>query len=180
MQSMSQKYKEQIRGALKKELALSSVQQVPVLQKVVLNMCVPAAVKNPKILGPVSQDLSLIAGQKAVITKAKKAISNFKIKKGQPLGAVVTLRRDKMWRFMERLVHFSLPQVRDFRGLSPKGFDGQGNYSMGIKEQIIFPEVDYDKVDAIRGLNITICIQSAGPKQSLALLKHLGMPFRKN
>ena len=137
------------------------------------------AVKSPKILNNVSQDLSLIAGQKAVITKARKAISNFKIKEGMPLGSCVTLRREKMWTFLERLIHFSLPQVRDFRGLSPKSFDGNGNYSMGIKEQIIFPEVDYDKVDAIRGMNITICTTSETDEQAKGLLESLGMPFRK-
>ena len=156
MSMLSQKYKAEVRGELQKKLALSSIMQVPALEKVVLNMCVSQVVSNPKILPNVVQDLSAIAGQKAVITKAKKAISNFKIRKGLPLGACVTLRRHRMWTFMERLIHFSLPQVRDFRGLSSKGFDGHGNYSMGIKEQIIFPEVDYDKVDAIRGMNITI------------------------
>ena len=177
---LSQKYKAEVRGELQKKLALSSIMQVPSLEKVVLNMCVSQAVKNPKILPNVVQDLSAIAGQKAVITKAKKAISNFKIRKGLPLGACVTLRRHRMWTFMERLIHFSLPQVRDFRGLSSKGFDGHGNYSMGIKEQIIFPEADYDKVDAIRGMNITICTTAEDDKQALALLECLGMPFRKN
>ena len=122
----------------------------------------------------------MIAGQKAVITKAKTAIANFKIKQGMPLGAMVTLRREKMWTFLERLIHFALPQVRDFRGLSPRGFDGRGNYNMGIKEQIIFPEVDYDKVDAIRGMNITICTTAKEDEPSKALLKSLGFPFRKN
>ncbi len=180
MSILSQKYKAEVRGELQKKLALSSIMQVPSLEKVVLNMCVSQAVQNPKILPHVVQDLSAIAGQKAIITKAKKAISNFKIRKGLPLGACVTLRRHRMWTFMERLIHFSLPQVRDFRGLSSKGFDGHGNYSMGIKEQIIFPEVDYDKVDAIRGMNITICTTAEDDKQALALLECLGMPFRKN
>ena len=180
MSVLSQKYKTEIRKDLQKTLALSSIMQVPSLEKVVLNMCVSQAVKNPKILPNIAKDMSAIAGQKAVITKAKQAISNFKIKKGMPLGVCVTLRRHRMWTFMERLIHFSLPQVRDFRGLSPKGFDGHGNYSMGIKEQIIFPEVDYDKVDAIRGMNITICTTAEEDKQALTLLKCLGMPFRKN
>ena len=178
--NMLHQYREKVRGELKKQLALSSIMQVPCLEKVVLNMCVPQAVKSPKILPNIAQDLSAIAGQKAIITKAKKAISNFKIKKGMPLGVCVTLRRHRMWTFMERLIHFSLPQVRDFRGLSPKGFDGHGNYSMGIKEQIIFPEADYDKVDAIRGMNVTICTTASDDQQALALLKFLGMPFRKN
>ena len=179
MSMLSQKYKKEIRQTLQKKLSLSSIMQSPRLEKVVLNMCVSQAVKNPKILPNIARDLSLIAGQKAVITKAKKAISNFKIKKGVDLGAVVTLRRERMWTFMERLIHFSLPQVRDFRGLSSKGFDGHGNYNMGVKEQIIFPEVDYDKVDAIRGMNVTICTSAKEDKQALALLELLGMPFKK-
>ena len=180
MSALKDHYKEKIRPDLKKQFAFKSIQQVPRVEKVTLNMCVPQAVKNPKLLNNVAKDLSMIAGQKAVITKAKKAISNFKIKQGMPLGAMVTLRRDRMWTFLERLIHFALPQVRDFRGLSPKGFDGRGNYNMGIKEQIIFPEVDYDKVDAIRGLNITICTTAEKDEHSRALLKCLGFPLRKN
>ena len=179
MGNLKQSYFQKIRPELKQKLAFKSIMQVPRVEKLTLNMCVPQAVKNPKILKNVAEDLSLIAGQKAVITKAKKAISNFKIKQGMPLGAVVTLRRERMWTFLERLIHFALPQVRDFRGLSPKSFDGQGNYNMGIKEQIIFPEVDYDKVDAIRGLNITVCTTAQRDKHALELLKSLGFPFRK-
>jgi large subunit ribosomal protein L5 len=179
MNVLKEKYTQKIRPDLKKKLSLKSVMQVPRIEKVVLSMCVPQAVKNPKILNTVQEDLSLIAGQKAIITKAKKAVSNFKIKKGMLLGSCVTLRRDKMWTFLERLIHFSLPQVRDFRGLSPRSFDGHGNYSIGIKEQIIFPEVDYDKVDAIRGMNITICTTAKTDEEARALLEHLGMPFRK-
>ncbi len=180
MSTLKEQYKKKIRPELKKNLALKNIMQVPRVEKVTLSMCVSQAVKNPKILQNVSQDLSLVAGQKAVITKAKNAISNFKIKKGVKLGACVTLRRERMWTFLERLIHFSLPQVRDFRGLSPKSFDGHGNYSIGIKEQIIFPEVDYDKVDAIRGMNITICTSAKTDKQARSLLESLGMPFRKN
>ena len=179
MNVLRTQYLEKVRPELKKSLSLKSIMQVPRLEKIVLNMCVSQAVKNAKILNNVSQDLSLIAGQKAVITKARKAISNFKIKQGMPLGSCVTLRREKMWTFLERLIHFSLPQVRDFRGLSPRSFDGHGNYSMGIKEQIIFPEVDYDKVDAIRGMNITICTTAETDEQARNLLESLGMPFRK-
>ena len=180
MNALRQKYLDSIRPNLKKQLKFKSIQQVPCVEKVVLSMCVPQAVKTPKILNNVSQDLSLIAGQKAVITKAKKAVSNFKIKKGMPLGSFVTLRRERMWTFLERWIHFSLPQVRDFRGLPPKGFDGHGNYNMGIKEQIIFPEVDYDKVDAIRGMNITICTSAEEDTPARELLQALGLPFRKN
>ncbi|MDE0118594.1 MAG: 50S ribosomal protein L5 [Bdellovibrionales bacterium] len=179
MSDLRKQYVRKIRPELKKKLALKNIMQVPRVEKVVLGMCVSQAVKNAKILNNVSQDLSLIAGQKAIITKAKKAVSNFKIKKGMPLGSCVTLRREKMWTFLERLIHFSLPQVRDFRGLSPKSFDGRGNYSMGIKEQIIFPEVDYDKVDAIRGMNITICTSANADEPAKSLLEALGLPFRK-
>lgn len=180
MSVLRKQYTEKIRLALKEKLKLKSIMQVPRVEKVVLSMCVSQAVKNPKILQNVSQDLSLVAGQKAIITKAKKAISNFKIKKGVKLGSCVTLRHEKMWTFLERLIHFSLPQVRDFRGLSPKSFDGHGNYNIGIKEQIIFPEVDYDKVDAIRGMNITICTTAETNEQARSLLESLGLPFRKN
>ncbi len=173
-------YAKKIKFELKKKLAFSNLMQVPTVQKIVLNMCIPQAVKTPKILTNVARDLSLIAGQKAVITKAKKAIANFKLRKGVPLGVCVTLRSERMWTFLERLIHFSLPQVRDFRGLSPKSFDGHGNYSMGIKEQIIFPEVDYDKVDVIRGMNITICTTANTDQQARVLLESLGMPFKKN
>ena len=179
MSALQKKYTTKIRLELKQRLKLKSIMQVPRVEKVTLSMCVPQAVKTPKILNNVAQDLSLVAGQKAVITKAKKAISNFKLKKGVPLGVSVTLRRDKMWTFLERLIHFSLPQVRDFRGLPPKAFDGHGNYSMGIKEQIIFPEVDYDKVDAIRGMNITIGTTAKTDNMAKNLLSALGLPFRK-
>ncbi len=177
MNALQQHYNKN-RVVLKKELSLKNIMEVPCVKKVVLSMCVSQMIKNPKIAKFVVQDLSLISGQKAIVTKAKKAVSNFKIKKGVPLGACVTLRREKMWVFLQRLIHFSLPRVRDFRGLSPKSFDGHGNYNMGIKEQIIFPEIDYDKVDTIRGLNISICTKAKNNQHALALLKVLGMPFR--
>ena len=178
MKSLQLHYKEQ-RSVLQERLALKNPMEVPRLNKVVLSVCVSQAVKNPKILKSVERDLTTISGQKAVITKAKKAVSNFKIKKGVALGATVTLRRGRMWSFLERLIHFALPRVRDFRGLSPKGFDGYGNYNMGIKEQIIFPEIDYDKVDAIRGMNISICTRSKNDHEARQLLKQLGFPFRE-
>lgn len=165
--------------ALQKELGINNVMDVPRVTKIVLNTSVSEAVKNPKVLNNVVNDLTSITGQKAVQTKAKKAISNFKLREGMPLGATVTLRRDKMWSFLERLIHISLPRVRDFRGLSPKGFDGRGNYNMGLKEQIIFPEIDYDKVDTIRGMNITICTSAKTDAEGKALLEQMGMPFRK-
>ena len=163
---------------LKKTLNYKNIMKIPRIQKVVLNMCVSQAVKNPKILNSVQEDLSLIAGQKAVITKSRKAIANFKLREGVPLGSMVILRGKNMWSFLDRLIHFALPQVRDFKGLSPRSFDGNGNYNIGLKEQIIFPEINYDKVDAIRGMNITIATSAQTDQEALALLKHLGFPFR--
>lgn len=179
MSEMKEKYQSEIAPALMKSLNLKNVTQVPKLEKIVLNVCISEAVKNPKVLNTAADELTAITGQKAVITKAKKAISNFKLREGMPLGASVTLRRDNMWSFMERFVHFSIPRVRDFRGLSPKAFDGRGNYNMGVKEQIIFPEIDYDKVDKLRGMNITICTSSKDDEGGRALLEALGMPFKK-
>ncbi|MCB0406784.1 MAG: 50S ribosomal protein L5 [Bdellovibrionales bacterium] len=179
MIELQERYKKEMIPALKKEFGYKNVMQVPTITKIVLNTCVSEAVKNPKILGGVVDDLTTIAGQKAVQTKAKKAISNFKLREGMPLGATVTLRRDRMWAFLERLVNISVPRVRDFRGLSPKGFDGRGNYNMGLKEQIVFPEIDYDKVDTVRGLNITICTTAKTDAEGRALLEQVGMPFRK-
>ena len=179
MIELQQKYSKEFAPALLKQLGLDSRMQVPTLQKIVVNMCVNAAVANPKVLNTAADELTAITGQKAVITKAKKSISNFKLREGMPLGAMVTLRREKMWAFMERLIHLSLPRVRDFRGLSPRGFDGRGNYNMGLKEQIIFPEIDYDRVDSVRGMNITICTTASNDNDGRALLESLGMPFRK-
>lgn len=179
MSQIKETYKNEIVPSLKKQLGLKSVMQVPKLDKIVLNVCISEAVKNPKLLNTAQDELTAITGQKAVITKAKKAISNFKLREGMPLGTAVTLRRENMWAFFERLVHFSIPRVRDFRGLSPKGFDGRGNYNMGLKEQIVFPEIDYDKVDKIRGMNITICTSAKSDAEGKALLEAFGFPFRK-
>jgi large subunit ribosomal protein L5 len=176
---LKKKYKEEISKTLLKELGLKSVMQVPTLKKIVINTSLSEAVRNPKVLTKAVDELTAITGQKAVITKSKKAISNFKLREGMPLGAMVTLRKDRMWSFMERLIHLSLPRVRDFRGLSPRGFDGRGNYNMGLKEQIIFPEIDYDKVETVRGMNITICTSAETDAQGKALLEAMGFPFRK-
>jgi large subunit ribosomal protein L5 len=176
---LRKRYGADIVPALMKELGLKSRMQVPGLQKIVINLSTAEAGKNPKVLNNASDELAAITGQKAVITKAKKSISNFKLREGMPIGCMVTLRKERMWSFLERLIHLSLPRVRDFRGLSPRGFDGRGNYNMGLKEQIIFPEIDYDKADAVRGLNITICTSAANDNQGRALLEALGMPFRK-
>ncbi|RME17170.1 MAG: 50S ribosomal protein L5 [Bdellovibrio sp.] len=179
MSEMKENFEKEIVPALKKQLGLKNIMQVPRLEKIVLNVCIGEAVRNPKLLNTAQEELTMITGQKAVITRAKKAISNFKLREGMPLGTSVTLRRERMWSFFERLVHFSIPRVRDFRGLSPKAFDGRGNYNMGLKEQIIFPEVDYDKVDKIRGMNITICTTAKTDAEGKALLESLGFPFRK-
>jgi len=176
---LEQKYKKEVVPQLMKQLKLKNINQVPQLEKIVLSISTGEVVKNPKIVNTIVDELTALAGQKAVITKAKKAISNFKLRQGIPLGATVTLRRERAWVFLEKLIHFSLPRVRDFRGLSPKGFDGRGNYNMGVKEQIIFPEVEYEKVDMMRGMNITVCTSGKTDEQGRAFLEALGMPFRK-
>ena len=168
-----------LREDLVKKLGLKSAAQIPQLKKIVLNTCISEAVRNPKVLNAAADELTAIAGQKAVITKARKAIANFKLRAGMNLGARVTLRRERMWVFLERLIHLSLPRVRDFRGLSPKAFDGRGNYNMGIKEQIVFAEINYDKVDKIRGFNVSICTSGPSDKEGRVLLEALGFPFRK-
>jgi len=174
-----EKYKSEMIPSLMKELGLKSKMQVPGLKKIVINVCTAEAVKNPKVLNNAVEEISAITGQKAVITKSKKSISNFKLRENMPIGVMVTLRKERMWAFIERLIHLSLPRVRDFRGLNARGFDGRGNYNMGLKEQIIFPEIDYDKVDLVRGMNITICTSAANDNEGKALLEALGMPFRK-
>ncbi len=165
--------------ALKEEFGYKNAMQIPQVKKIVLNMGLGEAVQNPKIVEGAAEELALIAGQKAIITKAKKSIATFKLREGMPIGCCVTLRGDKMYDFLSKLVNIALPRVRDFRGLSPKGFDRRGNYSMGVQEQIIFPEIDYDKIDKIKGLNITIVTSAKTDKEGLSLLKMLGMPFKK-
>jgi large subunit ribosomal protein L5 len=165
--------------ALREEFGYSNAMQIPQIKKIVLNMGLGEAVQNPKIVEGAAEELGRIAGQKAVITKAKKSIATFKLREGMPIGCCVTLRGDKMYDFLSKLVNIALPRVRDFRGLSAKGFDRRGNYSMGVKEQIIFPEIDYDKIDKIKGLNITIVTSAKSDKEGLSLLRMLGMPFKK-
>ena len=176
---MLQEQYQKLRPTLKKELKLKSIMQVPVVEKVVLSTCISEALKNPKVLDHALSDLTQIAGQKVALRRAKKAVAQFKTRKGIALGGFVTLRRQHMWSFLERLIHFALPRVRDFKGLSPKSFDGHGNYNLGIKEQIVFPEVNYDKVDAIRGFNINICTTAESDEEALLFLKKIGFPFRK-
>ena len=172
------KYEQEIRPALIKDFKLKSPMQAPRIKKIVVNMGLGEAVQNPKVLESATADLAAITGQKPVITKAKKSIATFKLREGMPIGAMVTLRRERMWEFLERLICLALPRVRDFRGL-PGKLDGHGNYSLGIKEQIVFNEINYDKVDKLRGMNITIVTDAENDEQAKALLRHLGMPFRK-
>jgi large subunit ribosomal protein L5 len=176
---LQEKYQKEIAPDLMKKMGAKNVMQVPRLEKITLSVCLSEAVQNPKILNTVVDEISAITGQKAVITKAKKAISNFKLREGIPLGVRVTLRREKMWSFIDRLNSLALPRVRDFRGLPTKGFDGRGNYNMGLKEQIVFPEINYDRVDKTRGMNITVCTSAKNDADGRALLEALGMPFRK-
>lgn len=179
MNRLQSKYNKEIAPALMKKMGAKNVMQVPRLEKIVLSVSLSEAVQNPKILNTVVDEITSITGQKAVITKAKKAISNFKLRAGIPLGVRVTLRRERMWSFIDRLNTLALPRVRDFRGLPNKGFDGRGNYNMGLKEQIVFPEINYDRVDKVRGMNITVCTTAKNDADGKALLEALGMPFRK-
>lgn len=165
--------------ALKEEFGYTNVMEIPKIEKIVLNMGLGEAVQNPKVIEGAVEELTRIAGQKAVVTKAKKSIATFKLREGMPIGCRVTLRGDRMYDFFSKLVNIALPRVRDFRGLSPKGFDGRGNYSMGVKEQIIFPEIDYDKIDKIKGLNITVVTSAKTDDEGRFLLKNMGMPFKK-
>lgn len=174
-----EKYKKEAIPALKKQLGTDNPMKLPKLEKIIINVCISEAVQNPKLINTAVNEMTALAGQKAVATKAKKAIANFKLREGMPIGARVTLRRENMWAFYDRLVHLALPQVRDFRGVSPKGFDGRGNYNMGVKEQIVFPEISYDKVDKVRGMNITICTSAKNDMEGKSLLTELDFPFRK-
>jgi len=173
------RYQNELRAALKEQLGLTNIHQVPKLEKIVLNMGLGEAITNNKVLEFALGELGAVTGQKPVITKAKKSISNFKLREGMPIGAMVTLRREKMWEFFDRLVSITLPRMRDFKGVSTKAFDGRGNYTLGIKEQIVFQEIDYDKVDKIRGLNISFVTSAEDDVQGRALLTALGMPFRR-
>ena len=175
---MQARYREEIIPALMKEFGYTSAMQVPGLEKITLNMGLGEAVGNPNIIRISQEELTKIAGQKAVVTRSKKAIANFKLRADLPIGCMVTLRRDRMWEFLDRLLSVALPRVRDFKGVGGKAFDGRGNYSLGLKEQIIFPEIDYDKIEKVKGLNISIVTSARTDAEGKALLKHLGMPFR--
>ncbi len=171
-------YTTKVIPALREEHKYANLNEVPKLEKIVLNMGLGEALVNAKILDSAASEIAAITGQKPVITKAKKAIANFKLRKGVPIGAMVTLRGQRMYEFLDRLLNVALPRVRDFKGVSDKSFDGRGNYSLGIKEQIIFPEVDIDKIDKIKGLTINICTTAKTPAEGRSLLKALGVPFR--
>lgn len=171
-------YIQEIVPKLMKDFNYKSVMEVPKVEKVVLNMGLGEAIQNVKILDSAAEELSLITGQKAVITKAKKSIATFKLREGMPIGAMVTLRKERMFEFLDRLMNISLPRVRDFKGVPSKAFDGNGNYSLGVKEQLIFPEINYDKIDKIKGMNITIVTTAKTDEEGRALLKYMGMPFR--
>jgi large subunit ribosomal protein L5 len=172
------KYKGEVIPALIKEFNYKNPMQVPRLQKIVVNMGLGAAVANPKIIDTAVEELKAMSGQRPVVTRSKKAIANFKLRAGIPIGAMVTLRSSRMWEFLDRLVTIALPRTRDFKGVSRKAFDGKGNYTLGLREQIIFPEINYDKIDAIKGLNISFVTTARTDEEGRALLQRLGMPFR--
>jgi large subunit ribosomal protein L5 len=175
---VKERYEEEIRARLKDELGLSSVMKVPRLEKITLNMGVGEAKTNTRSLDKAVEELTTIAGQRAQVTRAKKSIAGFKIREGMPIGAKVTLRGVRMYEFLDRLVSIALPRIRDFRGLSPASFDGRGNYSIGIREQIIFPEINYDDIDTVRGLDVVLTTTADTDEEGLALLRELGLPFR--
>ncbi|HEV8140391.1 MAG TPA: 50S ribosomal protein L5 [Pyrinomonadaceae bacterium] len=178
MARLKQRYQKDIAPAIAKEFGIKNPMAIPRLEKIVLNMGMGEAIANSKVLDTAVAELTSIAGQKPVITKAKKSIASFKLRQGMPIGVMVTLRGERMYEFFDRLVSVALPRVRDFRGVSPKAFDGRGNYTIGIREQLIFPEIDFNKVDKLRGMNISFVTSARNDEQARALLKSLGMPFR--
>ncbi|MBA2732491.1 MAG: 50S ribosomal protein L5 [Acidobacteria bacterium] len=176
---LKEKYTKEIAPAIAKEFSIKNPMAVPHLEKIVINMGMGEAIANAKILDTAADEIRAVTGQKPVVTKAKKSIASFKLRQGMPIGVMVTLRGDRMYEFLDRLVSVALPRVRDFRGVSPKAFDGRGNYTLGIREQLIFPEIDFNKVDKTRGMNISIVTTARDDEQARALLKSLGMPFRQ-
>jgi len=176
---LQERYRQEVVGKLSQEFGYQNVHQVPKVEKVVVNMGVGAATQNAKLLEKAVEELTAITGQKPLVRRARKSIANFKLRQGQAIGAMVTLRGERMWEFLDRLLTVALPRVRDFKGVSPKAFDGRGNYTLGIREQIIFPEVNYDAVEKISGLNVTVCTTARSDAEGKALLGHLGMPFRQ-
>ncbi len=178
MARLKEVYKDKVAPALKKEFSYSNPMQVPSISKIVVNMGCGEASQNSKLIEGALNDMTAITGQKPVITRARKSIANFKLRDGMPVGCRVTLRGDQMWEFLDRLVNVALPRIRDFKGVPPKSFDGRGNYTLGIREQIIFPEIEYDKVDKVRGMDVTICTTAKTNDEGRALLKQFSMPFR--
>src|SRR5690348_3850732 len=176
---LRERFHKDIAPSLMKELGLKNVMAVPRLEKVVVNMGVGEATQNAKVLDPAVAELQQVTGQKPVVTKAKKSIAAFKVREGMPIGAMVTLRGDRMYEFLDRLMNVALPRVRDFRGVSTKSFDGRGNYTLGLRDQLIFPEIDYNKVEKIKGMNISITTTAKTDAEGLSLLKNMGMPFRQ-
>ena len=180
MSRLKVRYTKEVAPALKKEFGYKNVMAVPKIEKVVVNMGLGEATQNAKIVETGADEVTRITGQKPVVTRAKKSIAQFKVRKGMPIGAMVTLRGERMWEFLDRLMSIALPRVRDFRGVSPRGFDGRGNFTLGLKDQLIFPEIDYMKVDKARGMNISVVTTAKTDEESRKLLQLLGMPFRTN
>lgn len=179
MPTLKDKYNQEIAPAMMQKFGYKSSMQTPRLEKVIVNVGVGEAKENAKVLDAVVRDIAAITGQKPVVTKAKKSIANFKLREGMPIGVKVTLRQDRMWEFVDRLFNIALPRVRDFRGINPDGFDGRGNYSLGIKEQLIFPEIEYDKIDKIRGMDIVVCTTAKTDEEARELLTLVGAPFER-
>ena len=180
MSRLKDRYTKDVAPALAKEFGYKNVMAIPKIEKVVVNMGLGEATQNAKIVDTGVDELSRVTGQKAVVTRSKKSIAQFKVRKGMPIGTMVTLRGDRMWEFLDRLISIALPRVRDFRGVSPRGFDGRGNYTLGLKDQLLFPEIDYMKVDKARGMNISVVTTAKTDEESRKLLQLLGMPFRTN
>jgi len=176
---LKEKYTSELKAAVQKELGLKNTMAVPQIEKIVINMGLGEATQNNKIIGPLVSDLAAITGQKPVLTKAKKSVAQFKVREGQSIGAMVTLRGDTMYEFLDRLIAVALPRVRDFKGVSSKSFDGRGNYTLGLRDQLIFPEIDYAKVEKLKGMNVTIVTSAKDDNSARTLLKHFGMPFRQ-
>jgi len=180
MARLAEKYRDEVAPKLKEQFGFKSIMRAPRLEKIVINQGLGEAIANPKVIETAMTEMGQIVGQKPTVRRAQKSISNFKLREGVPIGCAVTLRGARMYEFLDRLISVALPRVRDFRGVPTKSFDGRGNYTLGVKEQIIFPEIDYDKIDKIRGMNITICTTARTDEEGLELLRLLGMPFRKN
>ena len=178
MSRLRQRYEKDVIPALKKEFGYTNVMAIPRLQKVVVNMGLGEATQNAKIVDTGADELARITGQKPVVTRAKKSIAQFKVRKGMPIGTMVTLRGERMWEFLDRLIAVALPRVRDFRGVSPRGFDGRGNYTLGLRDQLLFPEIDYMKVDKARGMNVSVVTTAKTDEEARKLLQFIGMPFR--